>query len=145
MADIHRRLEAIRSSALRPFVERVREAAARLKAFAARARREDEEYLHAGARAFAFSLCRCYAASLLLEHADWAVEAEQNERGIMIAERWCRQELAPLLDPSGAHRHASTCLGIDGDDSRGQEHDGGGFARNNNRLATSPVDFADTK
>jgi putative acyl-CoA dehydrogenase len=145
MADIHRRIEAIRTNAIRPLVERVREAAARVKAFAARADREDGDYVQAGARAFAFSLCRCYAASLLLEQADWAVQVEQNERGIIVAERWCRQELAPLLDPSGAYRHASICLGIDGADSRGQEQDGGEFSSRISRPAPSPVDFADTK
>ena len=63
----------------------------------------------------------------------------------MVAERWCQQELAPLLDPSDAYRHASKCLGIDGDDSRGQGHDVAGIDRKTGRLAESPVDFVATK
>jgi putative acyl-CoA dehydrogenase len=110
MADIGRRLKAVRVPALRATVEGVRAAAKRIEAFAEGALREDGDYLQAGARAFAFSLVRSYAASLLLENADWLAETEGDERGIKVAERWCAQGLAPLLDPDSAHRAASGSL-----------------------------------
>ncbi len=48
MADIHRRIEATRTSACDRLWSAFREAAARVMTFAARALREDEEYLQAG-------------------------------------------------------------------------------------------------
>jgi alkylation response protein AidB-like acyl-CoA dehydrogenase len=110
MADIGRRLKAVRTPVLRAAVESVRAAAKRIEAYAESALRENGDYLQAGARAFAFSLARSYAASLLLEHADWLAQTEGDERGIKVTERWCAHDLAPLLDPDSAHRAASASL-----------------------------------
>jgi putative acyl-CoA dehydrogenase len=113
MADLRLRLETIQSRTLQPAVTRVREAAGRIEAFLERATSEAANVLEAGARAFAYSLARSYAASLLLEQADWLLGRESDTRQVAAAERWCSQDLAPLFHPDKAHRIGSRALAMD--------------------------------
>jgi putative acyl-CoA dehydrogenase len=113
LADLRDRLEAVRAPALRPEVERVGTAAGRVAAFLRQGLEGGGDYLQAGVRAFAFSLARTYAAGLLLEYADWQLQAEGDSRGVSAARRWCTQDLAPLLDPGPHHRVESRTLAMD--------------------------------
>jgi alkylation response protein AidB-like acyl-CoA dehydrogenase len=100
LADVRTRLAMIQSPALQTWGLRVREATGRIDAYLRRTSPATalagEGSLQAGARGFAFSLARTYAASLLLEHADWLLSKEGDQRGMAVAARWCAQELAPL-------------------------------------------------
>jgi alkylation response protein AidB-like acyl-CoA dehydrogenase len=113
MNDLRRRLEGIRSPALRDSVQGARAATLRIETHARKADDDTTDYREAGARAFAYSLARTYAASLLLEHADWQLEYESDRRGVGVVDRWCATELTPLLDPDPAHRDISARLATD--------------------------------
>jgi alkylation response protein AidB-like acyl-CoA dehydrogenase len=109
-ADVARRLDGVRAAELREPVERVRAALRRLESHVARSAGAERASLEAGARAFAFSLARTYAAALLLEHADWAIAQGGDRRPVVAAERWCRRELTPLADADAAWREGSDAL-----------------------------------
>jgi alkylation response protein AidB-like acyl-CoA dehydrogenase len=111
LASIRRRLENIRTPALRPARERTREAVGRIESHARRG--HDANFVQAGAREFAYGLARTFAASLLLEHADWGQQTASDQHSIWTAERWCTQDLAPLYCPDPAHRAASRALAMD--------------------------------
>nr|XP_002737472.2 PREDICTED: uncharacterized protein LOC100377336 [Saccoglossus kowalevskii] len=55
---------------------------------------DDPAMLQVAARDFAFSLARCYMASLLLEQAAWD---EAMAHDATIAVRWCEQDLIPAV------------------------------------------------
>jgi alkylation response protein AidB-like acyl-CoA dehydrogenase len=113
LADVRGRLESVRAPTLQPATQCVREAVTRIETFVRRGARESDDFLQAGARSFAFSLARTYAAGLLLEHADWLVEADGDDRGATVADRWCRQDLAPLIHADATHQAGSKKLAMD--------------------------------
>ncbi len=73
-------------------VDAVRRAAAWLKARA----NEDLPLLEAGARAFALTLGRAYALALVVEHAQWLLDARGNHRGVAVARRLAASGLDAL-------------------------------------------------
>lgn len=113
LADLRGRLETIQTGALLPLRNRVQEAVGRIEAYLRQGIARGLDFLQAGARAFAFSLARIYAASLLVEHADWRFQAEKDSRGIAAARRWCAGDLTPLLSADADHRAASHELALD--------------------------------
>jgi alkylation response protein AidB-like acyl-CoA dehydrogenase len=115
LADLRGRLETVRTAELQAPMKAVNAAVRRIEDFCGQ-QLADADFLQAGARSFAYALARSYAAGLLLEHADWLFRAEQDRRGIAVAQRWCAQDLAPLLQPHDTHRAASRALGMDEDD-----------------------------
>jgi alkylation response protein AidB-like acyl-CoA dehydrogenase len=110
IGDMRRRLESIRSPALRSGVERVGKACDQIEQHLRHGLTEGRDFLEAGARGFAFALARSYAASLLLEQADWSLKTEDDPHTVSAAERWCLQELAPLVVTDERHRAASRDL-----------------------------------
>ena len=95
-ADVVRMLENVRGNALRASTGKV---ARSIKTIVAHAETPmDDECRQAGARAFAFAIARTYAGALLLEHAAWSVEHENDDRAAATAARWCARELAPLRE-----------------------------------------------
>jgi putative acyl-CoA dehydrogenase len=113
LAEIRARLDAITLPELTASAARVREALGRIEAYLPTAMGEGMDFVEAGARGFAFSLARTYAASLLLEHAMWSAEHENDPRSVTVALRWCAKELAPLLQPNEAYRRGSRALALD--------------------------------
>jgi hypothetical protein len=110
-AHLTRRLDAVRAAELQEATDRVRVALRRLESRVTQSAGTERASLEAGARAFAFSLARTYAAALLLEHADWAVaQNAADRRPVIAAERWCRRELTPLADADAAWREESEAL-----------------------------------
>jgi len=107
--DVRTRLAAIRT----PLADVIRSAAARIEDFHHKGLSQGADFVQAGARAFAYSLARTYAASLLLEHGDWLLRTDGDPRGMMAAQRWCAQELTPLTHPIASHRAASVHLAMD--------------------------------
>jgi len=113
LAEIRARVAAVKRPELAESAARVREAAARLEAYLPRAVAEGLDFVEAGARAFAYSLARTYAGSLLLENAGWSLEHEADRRPLVVARRWCAQELAPLVHADASHRAESRALALD--------------------------------
>lgn len=50
-----------------------------------------EEEQQAGARQLALALAQTYAASLLLEHADWSIQHNKDTIPVITAVRWCEK------------------------------------------------------
>lgn len=75
----------------------------------------DEEQ-QAGARQLAFSLTQTFAASLLLEHAQWAFYKSNDSIPIITASRWCEKNLSePPCFPEN-HRKESQILAMNHND-----------------------------
>lgn len=70
--------------------------------------------VQAGARSFALSLARTYAAALLLNHAAWSLrnEGDQAVARVAAAKRWCRRRLVDLTpdDESGLAETAALAM-----------------------------------
>jgi alkylation response protein AidB-like acyl-CoA dehydrogenase len=113
LADLRKRLDGIRVAELNGAVAKTRAAADTVAGFLPRALAEGIDYAQAGARGFAYALARTYAATLLLEHAQWSLENERDRRGVAAALRYCRQDLAPLSDPLADLRHDAKALAMD--------------------------------
>jgi putative acyl-CoA dehydrogenase len=109
-ASVSRRLDALTLPELAPSAERVRAAVERLLAYADRGASQGSDYQQAGARALAYGLARTYAGALLLEHAEWSARHEGDRRSATAAERWCAQELAPVIEADAGHRAGSATL-----------------------------------
>jgi len=112
--DALQRLDRVREPQLSAHVENVRSAVQALIRYSNRMLTEGSDFAEAGARGFAYGLCRTFAASLLLEHADWSSAIEHDTRAALAAQRWCEQDLAPLIAPDVQHRTESRALALDG-------------------------------
>ncbi len=112
LADVRRRLETIRLPALNEARLRAQAALDRIAGYLPQAVVEGLEFLQGGARQLAYSMARTYAASLLLEQAQWSMAEEQDCRWQAAAIRWCRQELAPLVAADDEHRAISAALAL---------------------------------
>jgi len=111
LANLDRTLAAANAPALDDARARVRAARDRIAAFAVRLAGQEREQQEAAARAFAFAIARTHAAACLITQADWAVRTGRELTAVVAAQRWCRQELAPL--PEGAlDLGGSRCLGL---------------------------------
>jgi putative acyl-CoA dehydrogenase len=112
MSYLARRIERV-PVALSPARQRVCEAIDEIERHFAwfvsvsRARRE------AGARHFAMSLSRTIAAALLIEHATWSIEREDDLHSLISARRWCEEGLVGLLSPSESWNDESRSLALD--------------------------------
>lgn len=111
--DVRARLGAIAHPELVPLAEQIRHALEAIVAYQVRLAVEGSDAQQAGARRFAYSLARTYAASLLVEHAQWEIEAAADRRSLLAAQRWCRQPLAALLDEHDDDRRAARALALD--------------------------------
>ncbi len=116
--DMRERLRAISHPDLRDSAARVLEAVDRIEAWLPQALAGGLDSLQAGARAFAFSLARTYAASQLLDHAEWSLREEQDGRTAAVARRWCARDLAPLVTADDGHRAEDAALAMDRELSR---------------------------
>jgi alkylation response protein AidB-like acyl-CoA dehydrogenase len=104
LADARHRLDGVRLPELAGAAARTADALGRIERHAAEMARLGRESAEAGARAFAFALARTYAATLLLEHAEWAWRSEGDHCPATVARRWCAGELAPLVRADEAWR-----------------------------------------
>jgi hypothetical protein len=59
---------------------------------------EDEQQI--GARVFAMNLAQCYAGTLLLEHAEWALQKNKDQLSVESAIRWCSKHFHKLIEPN---------------------------------------------
>lgn len=72
---------------------------------------EEEQQIRA--RQSAFALTQTYAASLLLEFAQWSAQKEANLQPIIIAKRWCEHHLDIPDHLTDKHRQESELLAMD--------------------------------
>ncbi|KTD56448.1 acyl-CoA dehydrogenase family protein [Legionella shakespearei] len=112
--DIGQRLSRINQQTLESSCETVRAALLKLKEYIQKMAVMSEEEQQAAARCFAFSLTRTYAASLLLEHAQWALEHNKDKQVVIAAMRWCSKNLTELIYPDESYRNDSKALALDG-------------------------------
>jgi len=68
----------------------------------AREEQDDETRLEAGARRFALTLGRCFAAALLARHAQWSLDHENDRRAHAAAARFAQNGLNLIRDPDPA-------------------------------------------
>jgi len=92
--DLHGRLNG---PAVAPLAADVRAASARLVEYATSMADADDKHIQTGARGFALSLYRTYAAALLCEHAGWELSKGHPARGLAAARRWIGSGLVDLV------------------------------------------------
>lgn len=102
LKDLDRRLSTLKRDELKTFVDAIRISAGKITAHL-QSSTSDEE-LNTEARSIAFGLSRVYCASLLLEHAEWLLEKKQSKRGVMVVERFMRNELYREFHSSESYR-----------------------------------------
>jgi hypothetical protein len=95
LADVRGRVGSVRLAELAPAIERVRQAAACIEAYAGRSA-ADTNLRQAGARTFAYAIARTCAASLLVEYASSCPAEDDRAGAVSAAIRWCTRDLAPL-------------------------------------------------
>ncbi|BCA94569.1 hypothetical protein TUM19329_09300 [Legionella antarctica] len=113
LQDIVDRMVGIDLQELASSKERTLSAVANLKEYMNSMSTMSEESQQVAARRLAFSMAQTYAASLLLEHANWAALKGANPLAAITAIRWCSHSLTQVLHPSEAHCNESRMLGLD--------------------------------
>jgi alkylation response protein AidB-like acyl-CoA dehydrogenase len=110
LADLEARLAPATRPALAAPVAATRAAAQALGAAAAQMARGGEALAQVGARGFALSLYRAYAAALLCEAAQWELDQEGTGRLAVAAARWCEAGLLRLIGVDAAREGESLSL-----------------------------------
>lgn len=112
LQDIHERVSQIDVQELIFSKEKTLGAVVKLKQYMESMTQLSDEDQQAAARHFAFSMARTYAASLLLEHANWCEKEKKDPMALITAIRWCSRDLTPLQNMSETHRDASRMLAL---------------------------------
>ena len=94
--DIEIRVAAVQSEELRPGVIIVQKGVQAIRHYATDFLKQDATSMQAGAREFAMSIGRVFAASLILEFADWCDQRKQRPVSVALARRYCQQPLVAL-------------------------------------------------
>ena len=110
--DLVRRIERI-PTALTPAQQSVRVAIDQLRRHFGGLTSADGTHIEAGARHLAISLSRTIAGALLIEHAGWSLERENDIRPLISARRWCEEGLVRLLSPSESWNEESRSIALD--------------------------------
>lgn len=111
--DIQERLNRVSVRGLDSSKELVSEALIKLNTYISHMAERNDEEQQIAARHFAFSMIQTYAASLLLEHADWASKKDKHPQATITAMRWCSKNLTPLINPSETYKINSKILALD--------------------------------
>ena len=111
-SDLAGRIERV-PAALAPARQSVHEAIDQIRRHFAWLASADRAQIEAGARHLAISLSRTIAAALLIEHAAWSLECENDVRPLISTRRWCAEGLVGLLSPSGPWSEESRSLALD--------------------------------
>jgi len=95
-------LEGLREPALVALSARIQAALEAAQAWFHGHAGRDEVRLEAGARRFALTLGRCFAAALLARHAQWSLDQENDRRALAAAARFAQNGLNLIGDPDPA-------------------------------------------
>lgn len=101
--DLNRRLSALKRDELKSSINEIKLSASKI--FSHLQSSSNDEDLNTEARNLVFGLSRIYCASLLLEHAEWLLEKKQSKRGVLVVDRFLRNELYKEFKSSENHRH----------------------------------------
>ena len=112
LSDLARRIERI-PAALIPAQQSVRVAIDQIQQHFGWLVSADRAHIEAGARHLSISLSRTIAAALLIEHAAWSLERENDIRPLISARRWCGEDLARLFSASELWLGESRSLALD--------------------------------
>ncbi|KAJ8042777.1 Acyl-CoA dehydrogenase family member 11 [Holothuria leucospilota] len=81
-------------AAVKEATKRMQQASSDVQGLLKSALSENPEVMEMAARDLAYSLSRLYIGSLLVEHASWS---EATQEDAMVAQRWCEQDLRPVV------------------------------------------------
>lgn len=116
LEDIKKRLSHINHKELVPSQVKTQHATEKLQNHIQSMSQMSDEEQQAGARQLAFALAQTYASSLLLEHAQWALQNNKDTLSATTAIRWCEKNLPELISFSENHRKESQLLAMDYND-----------------------------
>lgn len=111
--DILARMSQVNAEALSHAKQKTLDAVEKLKQFVEAMSLMSDEAQQVVARGFSFSMAKTYAASLLLEHADWSLKKGCAPQASITARRWCFKTLVELVEPDESYRNASRRLALD--------------------------------
>ena len=112
LSDLIGRIEHV-PTALAQARKSVREAIDQLQRHFAWLVSADRTQIEASARHLAISLSRIISAALLIEHAAWSLEHENNVLPVISAKRWCGEGMVGLLSPSETWCEESRILALE--------------------------------
>lgn len=113
LQDIQHRLSQITLQKLMLSKQKTLDAVDTLRGYIRSMSSMDDEAQQNAARQLAFSMAQTYAASLLLEQADWAEQKTRNSLVTITAMRWCSRNLTPVVTSSPEYINESRMLGLD--------------------------------
>lgn len=116
LEDIKKRLSHITNKELIQSQVKIQHITQKLGNYIQSMSQMSDEEQQAGARQLAFALAQTYAASLLLEHAQWSSQHNKDTLPTITAIRWCEKNPPELLDFSESHRKGSQLLAMDYND-----------------------------
>lgn len=116
LEDIKKRLSHITNKELIQSQVKIQHITQKLGNYIQSMSQMSDEEQQAGARQLAFALAQTYAASLLLEHAQWSSQHNKDTLPTITAIRWCEKNPPELLDSSESHRKESQLLAMDYND-----------------------------
>lgn len=111
--DIQKRLNHINQKELIHSKVNTQHAMHELKTYILSIPQMSIEEQQTGARQLAYALARTYAASLLLEHAQWSVQKNKDTLPTITAIRWCEKNLSELISFSENYGKESQLLAMD--------------------------------
>jgi len=110
LADLDARLAAVTAPGLIESARRVQQAVSDARTYVDKALSGDQDEAEAVGREIAYSLTRITVASLMLEHAGWAIANGDGPVALAAARRWCDKPLAPVLQRTLEAREESRLL-----------------------------------
>ncbi len=113
LSDIEKRLKSIKATELTEAQAKTRDALTILYRFVDELAKKNDEDQQTMARQFAFSLTETFAASLLLEHADWALLNNHDPKPAISAKRWCAKHLTQPFNLFETDRKDTKLLALD--------------------------------
>lgn len=113
LEDIRCRVADTTLDELEPCKQQINAALKQIEQYLPQVMAVGQNSIEAGARRFAFALARTYAASLLIEHAQWVAQNYGDHRTAVIARRWCQGDLAQLEILDEEYVRQSQALAMD--------------------------------
>ncbi|WP_131794991.1 acyl-CoA dehydrogenase family protein [Fluoribacter gormanii] len=113
LEDMQKRLSQINNKELTQSQIKTQYAVQKLKKYIQSMSQMSDEEQQAGARQLAFGLAQTYAASLLLEQAQWSLNNNKDTLPVMTATRWCEKSLPELVHFSESYKKESQILAMD--------------------------------
>jgi alkylation response protein AidB-like acyl-CoA dehydrogenase len=112
LAAVEERVSGIHTPALWDAIQATRHGVGRIRGLLPALADAGPDVVEATAREFAFGLTRTIAASLLIEHAHWAIEQGDAAAAVAAARRWCERDLVGVNVRSEGWLSASAKLAL---------------------------------